>query len=102
MSTFAAKVLAEVRLIPFGKVASYGQIALWVGRPRAAREVGWALNQNDDQNIPWWRVVNKTGRITFKGSQLFGPQDQVRALQSEGIQVNNFQIDMKRYGYTKT
>ena len=101
MSKFATKVLTEIKNIPYGKVTSYGQIALWAGRPRAAREVGWILNQNDNKDIPWWRVVNKEGRITFKGSRLFGPQDQIRALKSEGVNVNNFQIDMKKYGYLK-
>ena len=102
MSDFTKKVLAEVKLIPAGKVASYGQIALWAGKPKAAREVGWILNQNDRKDIPWWRVVNKNGFITFKGSLLFGPQDQIRALQAEGVKIKNFQIDMKKCGSSKT
>ncbi len=102
MSDFLKKVLAEVNQIPAGKVASYGQIALWAGKPKAAREVGWILNQNDRMDIPWWRVVNKEGRITFKGSLLYGTQDQIRALQAEGVKIKNYQIDMNKYGYSKT
>jgi len=101
MSEFSQKVLLEVKNIPEGRVASYGQIALWAGRPRAAREVGWILNQNDDKDIPWWRVVNKDGRITFKGSLLFSPQDQIRALQAEGIKIHHFQLDINKYGFKK-
>ena len=67
MSKFKEKVIEVVSLIPFGKVVSYGQVALYIGIPRAARQVGWMLNRMEgDVQIPWWRVVNNQGRISIK------------------------------------
>jgi len=61
--TFFMRVYAVVAEIPYGKVASYGQIATLLGNPRAARSVGWALSVCPD-DLPWHRVVKADGSIT--------------------------------------
>jgi methylated-DNA-protein-cysteine methyltransferase-like protein len=61
--SFFAQVYAVVARIPAGRVASYGQIARMVGRPRAARMVGWAMRSCPD-GLPWQRVVMRDGAVT--------------------------------------
>ena len=61
--SFTAAVHDAVRRIPRGKVATYGQIALLLGRPRGGREVGWALSGCDDPRVPCHRVVDRDGRL---------------------------------------
>jgi methylated-DNA-protein-cysteine methyltransferase-like protein len=60
---FFEQVYNVVGQIPCGKVASYGQIARALGRPRAAREVGWAM-RCCPEGLPWQRVVMANGSIT--------------------------------------
>jgi methylated-DNA-protein-cysteine methyltransferase-like protein len=63
---FRQRVYDTVRAIPAGRVASYGDVAALVGTPRAARGVGAALNALDsDTDVPWWRVVNRSGRLSI-------------------------------------
>ena len=62
MNTFFGQVYAIVGQIPYGQVVSYGQIALMLGQPRAARQVGWAMRCCPD-NLPWQRVVMADGSI---------------------------------------
>lgn len=88
---FYDQVYAVVRQIPEGKVTSYGRIANMLGRPRAARAVGYALNalrhqENDD--VPWQRVVNATGRITIVHREISGNL-QAEKLRSEGVVVDD-------------
>lgn len=66
--------------IPYGMVISYGQIACMLGRPRAAREVGWAMRCCPD-GLPWQRVVMKDGAIT--GGNYADMRKTI--LQSEGV-----------------
>ena len=61
--SFFTQIYAVVAAIPHGKVASYGQIARMLGRPRSAREVGWAMS-NCPEELPWQRVVKVDGSIT--------------------------------------
>lgn len=63
MNAFFEKVYGVVEQIPHGKVVSYGQIARMLGRPRNAREVGWAM-RNCPEHLPWQRVVMADGSIT--------------------------------------
>jgi len=63
MSDFNKRVYGIVAEIPFGKVISYGEIARILGRPRSAREVGWAMRHCPD-HLPWQRVVMADGSIT--------------------------------------
>jgi methylated-DNA-protein-cysteine methyltransferase related protein len=97
---FKDKVLAAVMSVPPGCVASYGQIALMAGDPRAARQVGWILNKNGDKdNIPWWRIINNSGRISIKNPE-YSAQMQRDLLRKEGVKVSeDFQIDIEKYRF---
>lgn len=63
MNPFFKQVYTVVEQIPYGRVISYGQIARMLGRPRAAREVGWAM-RCCPEHLPWQRVVMADGSIT--------------------------------------
>ena len=91
---FYTQVYAVVWRIPYGKVTSYGRIAKMLGRPRAARAVGYALNALKDKkddpaftHIPWQRVVNAQGRISIVNRET-SANDQAERLRSEGIDVD--------------
>jgi len=62
MNSFFQEVYATVERIPRGKVASYGQIAMMLGKPRGAREVGWAM-RHCPEGLPWQRVVKADGSV---------------------------------------
>lgn len=66
---FAERVLAIVRAVPEGKITSYGVVATYAGSPRAARAVGTVLRTRvgPTSDVPWQRVVNAAGRISFRG-----------------------------------
>ena len=100
MSEFKEKVIEIVKSIPYGAVASYGQVAVMAGVPRAARQVGTILNKFDGEiEIPWWRVVNNNGRITIKGST-YTPYDQKSMLESEGLEIKeDFTLDIGKYRF---
>ena len=64
---FFARVYQVTRLIPYGQVATYGQIAAIVGDRRAARTVGWALRAlQEDTDVPWHRVINARGKTSAR------------------------------------
>jgi methylated-DNA-protein-cysteine methyltransferase-like protein len=75
-SGFFQRVYEVVRMVPQGRVTTYGAIARYLGAPGAARMVGWALNQSHTSAdyIPAHRVVNRAGLLTgkhhFDGSSL--------------------------------
>ena len=83
--------------IPYGQVATYGQIAELAGFARQARLVGYALhNIPSHSEIPWHRVINAGGRISFPvDSDAY--REQRARLQAEGVTFNGQQIDLKRY-----
>ncbi len=98
----AAKLLATVRRIPKGKVATYGQIAKLSGLPRNARQVGTVLkNLPEDSNVPWHRVVNSQGKISDRGDGVFvGLQRQM--LEAEGIDFsNNDKLDLTMHQWKR-
>jgi methylated-DNA-protein-cysteine methyltransferase-like protein len=66
MSPFKQQVYELVSCIPSGKVISYGQIARALGKPRGAREVGWAMHGCPEE-LPWQRVVMADGAIAAGG-----------------------------------
>ena len=63
MDSFFENVYRIVAAVPEGRVVSYGQIALMLGKPRGARQVGWAM-RNCPSPLPWQRVVMKDGTVT--------------------------------------
>lgn len=74
--------------IPYGKVASYGQVAEAAGLRRGAQVVGWALRTlPTESTTPWPRVVGKGGRITIINPKVT-KTEQVERLRSEGIEVD--------------
>ena len=91
------RVYKAVALIPKGKVATYGQIALLAGSPRASRVVGYALHVNPMPGvIPCHRVVNREGRLA--PAFAFGGTDaQQRLLEGEGVVVEDGFVNLKRY-----
>lgn len=101
MNAFSAQVIKIVKSIPKGKVASYGQVALLAGKPRAARQVGWVLNQLSDDKTPWWRVINNSGKISIKHSEITAEEQKAR-LEDEHIFVSqNFQVDINKYRWNE-
>ncbi|MCL2383096.1 MAG: MGMT family protein [Oscillospiraceae bacterium] len=84
--------------IPKGKVATYGQIAILIGRPRCARQVGWALHGvPEEENVPCHRVVNRFGGLC-KCFGFGGPEMQKQLLEAEGIHVRtDYTVDLKEY-----
>ncbi|MCB1177994.1 MAG: methylated-DNA--[protein]-cysteine S-methyltransferase [Leptospiraceae bacterium] len=100
--SFYEKVFSMVKKIPKGKVTSYGRVASLLGHPRAARAVGYALSSLKKENetqIPWQRVINSKGKISFKGDT-FRANLQRKLLEKEGIVFNHDgQIDFKRFGW---
>lgn len=100
---FTQKVMAALRKIPHGRVATYQQVAGLAGRSHAARAVAWILNSSAKKHgLPWQRVVSKEGRLAFKpGTYHFRMQRSL--LLSEGVEVDarNGAIDMKRFQYRK-
>ena len=89
---FFQRVYELTKQVPFGRVTSYGSIAKFLGTPRSARMVGWALNASHlDDSIPAHRVVNKQGLLTgkhhFDGSNLMQ-----QLLENENISVENNKI----------
>lgn len=64
--TFFDKVYEVTRLIPYGRVTSYGAIANYLGAARSARMVGYAMNSSHSKDVPAHRVVNRKGLLTGK------------------------------------
>lgn len=88
MSAFE-KIYAQVKRIPKGRVATYGQIALYAGNPRWARVVGYALHANPDPDgIPCFRVVNREGRVS-RAFAFGGENMQIMLLRADGVEVSD-------------
>ena len=89
---FFQKVYKVVKLIPLGRVSTYGLIARYLGSKSSSRVVGYAMNAcHSNPNIPAHRVVNRLGILTgkhhFEGSNLMR-----NLLESEGVIVKNDQV----------
>ena len=88
MSAIFTRLIAVVRRIPRGRVASYGQVAALAGLPRYARHVGYALHALPEATpVPWHRVVNARGGISLRpwGG---GAETQALRLAAEGIEFD--------------
>lgn len=84
-------------MIPYGKVATYGQIAALAGNPRLSRVVGYALHVNPDpEGIPCYRVVNRFGEAS-KAFAFGGENRQITLLQNEGISFVNGRVDLGKH-----
>ncbi len=91
------KIWAAVERIPVGCVATYGQVAAEAGLARRARLVGYALRGLPaGTDVPWHRVINAQGRISFpEGSEAWLRQRE--RLESEGIVFRGGRIDLERF-----
>lgn len=96
---YRERVWRIVHGIPKGKVTSYGAVAKLAGLPRGARLIGRILAQlPEGSTLPWHRVVNSRGQISFPAAS--APHGEQRArLLGEGIEFNNGRIDFKRFGW---
>jgi methylated-DNA-protein-cysteine methyltransferase-like protein len=91
------KIYDIVKKIPYGKVATYGQIATLVGNPRLSRVVGYALHVNPNPDtIPCFRVVNRFGEVS-KAFAFGGENMQIALLEKEGVKFINGKVDMKNH-----
>lgn len=89
---FFKSVFELVKLIPRGRVTSYGSIAKALGTPKSSRMVGWAMNSSHgDKSIPAHRVVNRNGLLTGK-MHFNTPTEMQERLESEGIEVKGDQV----------
>jgi methylated-DNA-protein-cysteine methyltransferase related protein len=115
-------VYSTVQLIPAGQCTSYGHIALLLGYPQRARQVGVCLKHlpsfdpaaperhfYHEQNVPWQRVVNAKGGISPRGDGGSGALRQVQSLRTEGVVVNDegngiaeAWVDLGRWGWFPT
>lgn len=90
---FYQNVYDVVRLIPSGRVTSYGAIARYLGSARSSRLVGWAMNASHDlaEPVPAHRVVNRIGLLS--GKHFFGsPNRMQELLEAEGVVIKEDQV----------
>jgi methylated-DNA-protein-cysteine methyltransferase-like protein len=93
---FREAVMSAVRAIPRGQVRSYSQVALYAGRPGAARGVGQELKVlTDPRSVPWWRVIRADGTLASTVAH-----EQARRLRAEGVKVDQrgqvFRVKVER------
>lgn len=98
-SFFYQQIYQLVRKIPPGKVATYGQIAELLGKPRHARQIGYALYRvAPDSDIPWQRVVNAQGMISHSPQRQGSDDLQRILLEQEGVTFNSQdKLDLRCY-----
>ena len=96
-----AAVCAVIRRIPKGWVATYGQVAAMAGMPRRARLVGQILQKLDPAiKVPWHRVVNAKGEVSYAASREGSDAVQQRLLEKEGVEFdgkNRFNLERYRW-----
>ncbi|ENU27499.1 hypothetical protein F992_01123 [Acinetobacter modestus] len=87
-------------MIPYGKVATYGQIAKLAGLPKHARLVGYVLKHLDKSSeIPWYRVINSQGKISVTRINQQGENVQQSLLEQEGIYLPNGKVSLKEFSW---
>lgn len=83
----ADRILAAIRAIPRGETAAYGVVAQRAGLPGRARLVARLLSQNDDDALPWHRVLRADGRSAFPpGTPHYS--EQLERLRREGVTID--------------
>ena len=98
MSDFFIDVIEVVKLIPKGRVTTYGRIAKYLGSIKSSRSVGWALNNiKFDDTIPAHRVVNRNGLLTGR-SHFPNPDFMKNKLMTEGVLIDdNCIVNLNKY-----
>lgn len=96
-SSFSERLVEVIRAIPYGRVATYGQLAALAGSPLAARQVVRILHSSArSRQLPWQRVVNREGRIGLPRGA--GYEEQQQLLEAEGIEFGlDGRIDLATY-----
>ncbi len=90
-----------VKLIPMGKVATYGQVAALAGNKKWSRVVGYALHVNPDpEHIPCHRVVNRLGEVS-RAFAFGGANRQIILLENEGVVVEGNKVDLEKYRWNR-
>ena len=92
---FHQQVYAVVVTVPYGAVTTYGDVAGCLGSRNVARQVGWALAALQDPDVPWHRVINARGRISFRSDTPRASLQQER-LKSEG---HSFEPNGRLHGF---
>ncbi len=89
---FFNSVFEVVKLIPYGRVTSYGAVAAYLGTKSSSRMVGWAMNASHglEDRIPAHRVLNRNGLLT--GKMHFRGNTMQELLENEGIEIKNDQV----------
>lgn len=96
------KIYEVVKKIPYGKVATYGQVAILAGNPRWSQIVGYALHVNPDpETIKCHRVVNRFGKVS-KAFAFGGEETQARLLEQEGVKVKDGKVDLSVYQWNNS
>ena len=97
VSSFSKRAIEIIKRVPFGKVATYGQIATYSGNSRGARQVVRLLNSSSEkEDLPWFRIVNSKGNISLKHGN--GYELQKSLLEKEGKEFGkNDKIDFDIY-----
>lgn len=94
------RILNYLRNIPPGYVATYGDIALYLGNINLSRFVGNVLHNNPDGDYyPCYKVVNRNGNLS-PNYAFGGIDEQKRRLEQESIKVVSYKVDLKKYRYT--
>ena len=94
-------IYEQVRRIPKGRVATYGQIAALAGNPKWSRVVGYALHVNPEPGvIPCHRVVDRNGRLS--PAFAFGGENMQEALlRAEGVEVEDGRVELSEYRWNE-
>jgi len=91
-ASFFQDVYDVVRLIPRGRVTTYGAIASYLGAARSSRMVGWAMNASHHlPDVPAHRVVNRQGMLTVKMMFEY-PMQMQELLEGEGVEVSDNRV----------
>lgn len=96
---FSAQALyALLTAVPLGRVVTYGQLAQMLGNKNLARAVGNALHHNPDgEKHPCYKVVNVKGELS-RAYAFGGIDEQKRRLEADGIVVEDYKVDLEKYG----
>lgn len=99
MTPFSERIIAAIRSIPVGTVASYSGVALWAGGPPgAARQVARLLHSSSSsRHLPWYRVIGADGTIRLPEGG--GREEQAALLAGEGVEVSSsWRVDFLQFG----
>ena len=93
------RILDVIRRVPYGQVATYGQIALIVG-DCTPRMVGYCLASLDfDSDVPWQRIINYQGKVSPRSTG-HGSQVQRELLEEEGVEFDaQGRVSFRKYGW---